>query len=134
MVRLGLALLLAAGLIGTALARDIDLKATSLTPDAKGKAEVKRKHGESLIKLQVKNLPPASELSRDATTYVLWSFDPARQEYHNLGEVRVGSSGDEKGKAELNGRTALKQFKLMVTAEPNVNVTHPSELVALRSK
>lgn len=133
-IRFVLVLLWATGFIATALAYDIDLKGTSLTPDAKGKAEVKRKHGESLIKFKVSNLPPASQLRSDAVTYVLWSLDNTRQEYHNLGEVRVGSRGDERGKAQLDARTALKRFKLLVTAEASTNVTRPSDLVALRSK
>lgn len=110
------------------------LKGTSLAPDAKAKAEVKRKEGQSTIKFRAKNLPPASLLRREVSTYVLWSFDPVRQEYFNLGEVRVGSSGDEKGKAETVTRTALKRFRLLVTAEPNVNVSRPSDLEVLRSK
>ncbi len=127
-------LLLAMSMAGTAWAYELRLKGTTITPDAKGEAEVKRKHGESLVKFKVKNLPPASELRHEAVTYVLWSLDPVRREYHNLGEVRVGSSGDEKGKAELQSRTALKRFKLIVTAEPNVTVTQPSDCVALNSK
>lgn len=131
---LAISVFLLGALLENALALDIDLKGTSLAPDAKAKAEVKRKEGQSTIKFRAKNLPPASLLRREVSTYVLWSFDPVRQEYFNLGEVRVGSSGDEKGKAETVTRTALKRFRLLVTAEPNVNVSRPSDLEVLRSK
>ncbi len=60
LAQLAMVLLLVVAVTRTAWANDNHLKGTSLAPDAKGGAEVKRKHGESRVEFKVKNLPPAN--------------------------------------------------------------------------
>ncbi len=60
-------------------------------------------------------------------TYVLWAITPQGRPV-NLGEVMPGG-----GKAEMRVTTNLRQFALIITAEPYFAVTTPSDLVVMQN-
>lgn len=94
---------------------------------AEGEASVKFQDGQARVEVDYKRLPPAVLFGGDVTSYVCWAV--ARDgNAENLGELIVR---DTSGSAEY--RTGLKEFALMVTAEPYPMVLAPSELIIFTS-
>jgi outer membrane protein OmpA-like peptidoglycan-associated protein len=98
---------------------------TRRVPGAEMKGEVKFEEGQSRIKLQYKDMKPAVLFGGEITCYVLWAVNRDGVTY-NLGElwVRPGEEDDE-----LEFSTGLRNYALLVTAEPYYQVMRPSELV-----
>jgi outer membrane protein OmpA-like peptidoglycan-associated protein len=98
---------------------------TRRVPGARMKAEVRFEEGQSRMKLEYKEMKPAVLFGGDITCYVLWAVNRDGV-IHNLGElwVRPGEEHDE-----LEFSTGLRNFALLVTAEPYYQVMRPSELV-----
>ena len=104
----------------------VDIKGTSLMPEAKGKAKVDSKAGRLQINVDLSRLGPASKIGPQYLTYVLWAITPEGRA-NNLGEIVP----DEYGKSSVDVTTDLQAFGLIVTAEPYFSVTRPSnEVVA----
>ncbi len=104
----------------------VDMKGTSLMPEATGKAKVDSKAGRLQINIELSKLGPASRVGPQFLTYVLWAITPEGRA-QNLGEIVP----DENGKSSLDVTTDLQAFGLIVTAEPYFAVTRPSnEVVA----
>jgi outer membrane protein OmpA-like peptidoglycan-associated protein len=104
----------------------VDIKGTSLMPEAKGKAKVDSKAGRLQINVDLSRLEPASKFGPQYLTYVLWAITPEGRA-NNLGEIVP----DEYGKSSVDVTTDLQAFGLIVTAEPYFSVTRPSnEVVA----
>ncbi len=104
----------------------VDIKGTSLMPEAKGKAKVDSKAGRLQINVELSRLGPASKIGPQYLTYVLWAITPEGRA-NNLGEIVP----DEYGKSNLDVTTDLQAFGLIITAEPYFSVTRPSnEVVA----
>lgn len=96
---------------------------TQRVSSSEGEAVVKFKDGQARVEIDYKRLPPAILFGGDVTSYVCWAV--ARDgNAENLGELIVR---DANGSAEY--RTGLKEFALIVTAEPYPMVLSPSELV-----
>ena len=102
----------------------VDLKGTSLEPQAGGKAKVDSKQGRLEINAEFTHLQPATKFGSEYLTYVLWAITPEGRPV-NLGEVLL----DQEGRAELHVTSDLQAFGLIVTAEPYFSVTRPSDLV-----
>ena len=102
----------------------VDLKGTSLMPQAGGKAKVDSKQGRLEINAGFTHLEPATKFGSEYLTYVLWAVTPEGRPV-NLGEVLL----DQEGRAELHVTSDLQAFGLIVTAEPYFAVTRPSDLV-----
>jgi outer membrane protein OmpA-like peptidoglycan-associated protein len=102
----------------------VDLKGTSLMPQAGGKAKVDSKQGRLEINAEFTHLQPATKFGSECLTYVLWAITPEGRPA-NLGEVLL----DQEGRAELHVTSDLQAFGLIVTAEPYFAVTRPSDLV-----
>jgi outer membrane protein OmpA-like peptidoglycan-associated protein len=104
----------------------VDIKGTSLMPEARGKAKVDSKAGRLQINVDLSRLGPASKIGPQYLTYVLWAITPEGRA-NNLGEIVP----DEYGKSSVDVTTDLQAFGLIVTAEPYFSVTRPSnEVVA----
>src|SRR5207249_6251701 len=106
----------------------VDLKGTSLMPQATGKAKVDSKAGRLEIGIDVARLGPAGKFGAQYLTYVLWAVTPEGRSV-NLGEVVPNSEG----KFGLEVTTDLQAFGMVVTAEPYFSVTRPSNLVVVEN-
>jgi hypothetical protein len=101
----------------------VDLKGTSLMPEFTGKAKIISKRALTDIHVDVEHLQPAKSLDLAYLTYVLWAISPEGQP-KNIGEIVPHD-----GKASLHTTTDLQAFALVVTAEPDFAVSHPSEMI-----
>ena len=54
----------------------VDLKGTSLMPEATGRAKVDSKAGRLEINVEISRLQPATKLGSEYLTYVLWAITP----------------------------------------------------------
>jgi outer membrane protein OmpA-like peptidoglycan-associated protein len=106
----------------------VDFQGTSLAPKAKGTAEVNSQLGHMEIKLNVKDLPAATNFGPLFLTYVLWGITPDGHPA-NLGEVVLNSDGNFKA----NVTTSLQSFGLIITAEPYFAVRQPSDVVVMEN-
>jgi hypothetical protein len=64
----------------------VDLKATTLIPEAKGEAKVEVKQGITYIEAKVERLGQPGKLGTQFLTYVLWAVSPDGRT-SNLGEI-----------------------------------------------
>lgn len=101
----------------------VDFKGTSLMPDFTGKAKIINKRGLTDVHVDLEHLQSAKSLDLAYLTYVLWAISPEGQA-KNIGEIIPHD-----GKASLHTTTDLQAFALVITAEPDFAVSHPSELV-----
>ena len=107
----------------------VDLKGTTLMPEAKGEAKVEVKQGITHIEAKVERLGQPGKLGTQFLTYVLWAVSPDGRT-SNLGEIRI----NEDGNGELKVTSQLQTFSLIVTSEPYQSVRQPSELVVLENE
>ncbi len=107
----------------------IDLKGTSLMPQARGEAKVEAKTGVTTIEVKLSGMGQASKLGTEILTYVLWTVSPDGRTV-NIGEIQI----DNNGQGELKATSQLQTFSLIVTAEPYFSVRQPSELVVLENE
>jgi outer membrane protein OmpA-like peptidoglycan-associated protein len=106
---------------------DVPVAATQRASAAELSAKVKHESGQSLIEIQHKNLQPAVLFGGDIVCYVVWAISPAGT-FENIGGI---ANDEAKGIATYS--TAMRDFALMITAEPIVMVRMPGELVVFFS-
>lgn len=106
----------------------VDLKGTTLMPQAHGKAKVDSKAGRLEIDAEVSDLAGAQKFGTEYLTYVLWAITPEGRAL-NLGEVVPNSDG----RSKLDVTTDLQAFGLIITAEPYFSVTRPSDKVVMEN-
>jgi hypothetical protein len=99
----------------------IDLRGTSLMPEATGQAEVKPRTGRTEVEAHLEKLNPANSIDLTYLTYVLWAISPDGRP-SNIGELVI-----KEGKASIKTATPMQAFALVVTAEPYYAVTQPSD-------
>lgn len=107
----------------------VDLKGTSLIPQAVGEAKVEAQKGITNIEVEIKGLTQPSKLGTEFLTYVLWVVSPDGRTA-NIGELLINNNGEGK----LQTTTQLQTFSLIVTAEPYFAVRQPSELIVLENE
>jgi outer membrane protein OmpA-like peptidoglycan-associated protein len=106
----------------------LDLRGTSILPEAQGSAEVQSKQGAIKVDAVFKHLQVASAFGPEYVTYVLWAISPEGRPA-NLGEVLLNDDGNSK----LSVTSDLQAFGLIVTAEPYFAVTKPSDVVVMEN-
>lgn len=106
----------------------LDLRGTSILPQAHGSAEVQSKQGTIKVDAEFKRLQAASTFGAECVTYVLWAISPEGRPV-NLGEVLLNDDGNSK----LSVTSDLQAFGLIVTAEPYFAVTKPSDVVVMEN-
>lgn len=107
----------------------VDLKGTSLMPQANGEAKIEAKKGITKIEASVFGLGRPSALGTEFLTYVLWVVSPDGRT-SNIGELLI----DKAGQGELKATTQSQTFSIIVTVEPYFSVQQPSELVVLENE
>ncbi|MGC2185498.1 MAG: OmpA family protein, partial [Terriglobales bacterium] len=70
----------------------VDVKGTSLMPEATGKAKVESKNGRLQVNVDLSRLGPASRVGPQFLTYVLWAITPEGRA-QNLGEIVPDNNG-----------------------------------------
>jgi hypothetical protein len=108
---------------------DVPFSTTSRAPaGARLEGEVRAEGPQTRIELEFHSLQPAVLFGGQINSYVLWavSRDGNAQ---NLGELW---GRDESGKSRF--QTGLKEFAMLVTAEPIPGMAHPSDLVVFISQ
>ncbi len=88
-------------------------------------AKVEFQGGQHRIEISYNNMQPAVVFGGDITCYVLWAIN-REGTYDNLGEFWVRP---ENRKDKMEYSTGLRNFALLVTAEPYYLVRQPSEMV-----
>jgi outer membrane protein OmpA-like peptidoglycan-associated protein len=106
---------------------DVEFARTGKAPMAELEAKVKHEEGAAQIEVKFRNMKPAILFGGDITSYVLWAV-VRDGTWENLGELWV-----REDREKLEFTTRLKNFALMVTAEPYPLVSQPSELVMFTS-
>ena len=106
----------------------VDLKGTSLMPEASGRAKVNGKEGRLEVDAEIAHMAPATKFGGQFLTYVLWAITPEGRSV-NLGEVVL----NDNGKCSIDVTTDLQAFGLVITAEPYFAVTRPSDKVVVEN-
>jgi hypothetical protein len=100
------------------------MKNATQVPAASGSVRVVDTDGaNTTLELDVQHLARAKEAFTGKQTYVVWIQSDAGGTAENEGELRL----DDDLKGKLRTRTPFRQFHLFVTAEPQANVTEPSD-------
>ncbi len=107
----------------------VEMRGTSLMPQAGGEAKVEARKGITNIEVKVTGVGQPSKLGTEFLTFVLWVVSPDGRT-GNIGELLV----DKNGLGKLQATTQLQTFSLIVTAEPYFAVRQPSELVVLENQ
>ncbi|HVN81807.1 MAG TPA: OmpA family protein [Terriglobia bacterium] len=107
----------------------VDLKGTSLMPQAAGEAKVEAKTGVTNIEVKVTGMGQPSKLGTEFLTFVLWAVSPDGRT-GNIGEIQTNKNGQGELKTTVQSQT----FSLIVTAEPYFSVRLPSEMVVLENE
>ncbi len=117
--------LVAVGLLAlTGCAPSYGMVASPQAPAASGKIMTKSGPNNSTeMRISVKNLAPASELSPNSQTYVVWvKGEQSGAQPQNVGAIQVGT--DLKG--QLDTMTQFKTFDVWVTPESSPAADAPS--------
>lgn len=101
---------------------EVSMVGTNIAPQARGKAEVKRKEGRARIKVELQHLPHPQSLGSFYTAYVLWAIAPEGQA-ETLAELPISKEFD------FEVTTSFQTFGLIITAEPHSAVKLPSPLI-----
>jgi hypothetical protein len=110
---------------------EVQFRGTTRFPRMKGSATIERTaRKQTLIKLNVDNMPRPFELGPGYATYVVWAVSPEGQ-FDNLGEIRRSGMSMIDSKIEVT--TPLQTFSLIITAEPHYRVTRPSQQIMLEN-
>jgi hypothetical protein len=113
----------------------IDLRGTTLLPEARGTLGLLGKVGDLDAKAEFTGIPPATQFGAEYLTYVLWAITPEGRPV-NIAEILVQGTAARlvapSGKPKVT--TDLKAFGLVVTAEPYFAVTTPSGMVIMENK
>ena len=107
---------------------EIGFAGTSRAPRAEVQARVEAREAQTMVDVSFKQMRPAVLFAGDVTSFVVWAVTRDGK-YENLGELWVR---DESGSASYS--TGLKEFAMIITAEPHAMVDDPSELVVFFSQ
>src|SRR5262245_25758610 len=98
------------------------MNATDKAPAAQGQVIVKpQKNGNTDVKVQVAHLADPGAVYNGTSTYVVW-LKPEGGTPQNLGPLQL----DKNKNGNVETTTPFKTFDIMVTAEADSTVTHPS--------
>ncbi len=101
------------------------LKGTELAPNASGKAKLKMGDVEVTVEAQANGLGAPGSFGIQFETYVVWAITPAGKVF-KLGAMEANGS-----RFELNTKSAVRSFAIVVTAEPYQQVTRPADTIVL---
>ena len=101
------------------------LKGTELAPNASGKAKLKMGDVEVTVEAQANGLGAPGTFGTQFETYVVWAITPAGKAF------KLGAMEPKGNRFELNTKSAVRSFAIVVTAEPYQQVTRPADTIVL---
>ena len=107
---------------------EVGFAGTSHAPRAEVKADVEARGSQTTVNISFKKMRPAILFAGDVTSFVVWAVT-REGKYENLGELWVR---EDSGSASYS--TGLKEFAMIITAEPHAMVDDPSELLVFFSQ
>ena len=108
--------------------KKVVMNPTTSVPAAQGHADIGHdSNGNTIVDLKVHHLAKPENLSPPGSVYIVW-FQPQGQPAQNQGQLRV----DNNLNGEFKTTTPLKNFDIVVTAEPGPTVTAPAGAEIMR--
>src|SRR6516162_3898991 len=101
------------------------LKGTELAPNASGQAKLKMGNVDVTIETQANGLGAPESFGTQFETYVVWAITPAGKAF------KLGAMEAKGNRFELNTKSAVRSFAILVTAEPYQQVTRPADTIVL---
>jgi hypothetical protein len=101
------------------------LKGTELAPNASGQAKLKMGDVEVTVEAQANGLDAPGSLGAQFETYMVWAITPAGKTF------KLGPMEAKGNRFELNTKSAVRSFAIVVTAEPYQQVTRPGDAIVL---
>ena len=101
------------------------LKGTELAPNASGQAKLKMGDVEITVEAQANGLSAPGTFGTQFETYVVWAITPAGKAF------KLGAMEAKGNRFELNTKSAVRNFAIVVTAEPYRQVTRPADTIVL---
>lgn len=110
-----------------------NMHSTPIAPgaDAHLVADVREDQNQTLIELEVKNLPPPSRVAPDTKSYVVFYRGDQDKPWTRVGALQYDED-DRTGKFE--GTVPAKQFDLEVSAEEEVDGASPSNAIVFSQR
>src|SRR6516165_2003652 len=101
------------------------LKGTKLAPNASGQAKLKMGDGEVTVEAQAIGLGAPGSFGAQFETYLVWAITPAGKTF------KLGAMKAKGNRFELDTKSAVRSFAIVVTAEPYQQVTRPADTIVL---
>jgi hypothetical protein len=101
------------------------LKGTELAPNASGQAKLKMGDVEVTVEAQANGLGAPGNFGAQFETYLVWAITPAGKTF------KLGAMEAKGDRFELNTKSAVRSFAIVVTAEPYQQVTRPADTIVL---
>src|SRR6516225_7975090 len=101
------------------------LKGTELAPNASGQAKLKMGDVEVTLEAQVNGLGVPGSFGAQFEIYLVWAITPAGKTF------KLGAMEAKGNRFELNTKSAVRSFAIVVTAEPYQQVTRPADTIVL---
>ena len=103
------------------------LKGTQLAPNASGQAKLKMGDVDVSVEAQANGLGAPDSFGSQFETYVVWAITPAGK-WFKLGVMEAKGN-----RFELDTKSAVRSFAIVVTAEPYQQVARPADTVVLEA-
>ena len=101
------------------------LKGTELAPNASGQAKLKMGDVEVTVEAQANGLGAPGSFGAHFETYLVWAITPAGKTF------KLGAMEAKGNRFELNTKSAVRSFAIVVTVEPYQQVTRPADTIVL---
>ena len=101
------------------------LKGTELAPGASGQAKLKMGETDVTIEAQTSGLGAPASFGSQYETYMVWAITPAGKTF------KLGAMKAKGNRFELDTKSAVRSFAIVVTAEPYQQVTRPADTIVL---
>jgi hypothetical protein len=101
------------------------LKGAELAPNARGQAKLKMGDVEVTVEAQADGLGAPGSFGNQFETYVVWAITTAGKAF------KLGAMEAKGDRFELNTKSAVRSFAIVVTAEPYQQVTRPADTIVL---
>jgi hypothetical protein len=101
------------------------LKGTELAPNSSGQAKLKMGDVEVTVEAQANGLGAPGSFGAQFETYLVWAITPAGKTF------KLGAMEAKGNRFELNTKSAVRNFAIVVTAEPYQQVTRPADTIVL---
>ena len=103
----------------------VTLKGTESAPNASGQAKLKMGDVDVTIEAQANGLEAPGTFGTQFESYVVWAITPTGKTF------KLGAMEAKGNRFELDTKSAVRSFAMVVTAEPYEQVTRPADTIVL---